>query len=594
MTLAILAANLAGCEGCQREDKPYTPFGVASVAPAGSAQEPLPVGSGHQTDGAAPGTLTRKLALVARPPAARWRLEGRNLTAPKGRLIERGLLHDFDGNGESEALVWTLPATAGAAPGELYRIDASGQTVRLFTLPGYVPSGPGCALQPELAVTGKTTATLDVRAKCSVPLLARAPTRSLTVLAPTRAAPVVASLRIVDPGANAPLSVQVDSADRDADGRDDLALQLSVQFATRTQRAQFVWLDRASGAARDVTQPLASFTAAAGRARYAARRAKTAASAAQDIAALRLLIVTACAEGGVARLLSEEGTELSCGKLQPLLDDIATTEVTAALTAKDTLEAFAASDRSYWYVAAPSAKAASAIEKKLLAAVSVVQPKIQTAKIQVPSSATPGLLAVNFDSDGKLWVLSTEGQRQLGADGVPVALEADAAPSAGWSRDIARSDGAVLSNVAYSCDQPSVSLHFAKKGGGMETIATPLLAPRPGSCRPNASFVPPAAVALGLKADAPLLLLGATWVGPEQSFAEASLRPQPPGTPRSPNGKYLAATTHLGILVHSLTGTELWQADELGQHSGVGCTVNDSASQVACTTAAGRVLLLSK
>ncbi|HMR11134.1 MAG TPA: hypothetical protein PKA88_35385, partial [Polyangiaceae bacterium] len=110
MTLAILAANLAGCEGCQREDKPYTPFGVASVAPAGSAQEPLPVGSGHQTDGAAPGTLTRKLALVARPPAARWRLEGRNLTAPKGRLIERGLLHDFDGNGESEALVWTLPA----------------------------------------------------------------------------------------------------------------------------------------------------------------------------------------------------------------------------------------------------------------------------------------------------------------------------------------------------------------------------------------------------------------------------------------------------------------------------------------------------
>jgi hypothetical protein len=276
------------------------------------------------------------------------------------------------------------------------------------------------------------------------------------------------------------------------------------------------------------------------------------------------------------------------------LDDLATTDVAAALTAKDTLAAFAAHERADWYVAAPSSKAGAAIEKQLLAGVSVIQAQSKLARVQLPAGTRPGFLAIRFDSDDKLWVLSTDGPRQLSADGDAMPLEADAAPLTPWPRDVLRKDGSVLSNVAYACDQPSVSLQFSQKGGGTESVATALLSPRPGSCRPNSTFEPPAAVAVGVKDGEPMLLLGASWIGPRQTFAEASLRPQPPGAPRSPDGKHLAAATRLGILVQSMSGAQLWQSTGLADHGALACTVNDGANRVACTTAAGRVLLLSK
>ena len=589
---AAAAATLSGCEGCQRKDKPYTPFGVASVAPpSGDASA---AAAGSAAPDARPPTWSKKMALVARPPAARWRLGERALTAPPGRLIERGLLHDFDTDGKAEALVWTVPAGPKGSPGELYRIDADEKPTRLFSLPSFVPSGPGCTLLPELAVTGKATATLDVRAKCSVALLSRAPTRSLTVLAPARSVPVVTSLRIIDPGPNQPLSVDVTTQDRDADGRDDLALRVKVEHRKRTQSAQFIWLDRASGVARDVSQPRSTFLSAAGRARWSSKRSKHAANARLDVAALRRLMAITCAEGGVPRVLTEEGSPLSCGNLQLVLDRAAAADVTAALTAKDVLGAFAAYERAGWYLKAPSDKTRTSLEKALQAAVDLQPAERVATTIKAQVRQSPGFLPLRYEPPSALWVLTGGGPREVAEDGSPKPTDEDGGGTAPWPLELKRGDGATLTGVAYACDRPWVSLSFKRPDGKLDTTATQLLAPRPGTCRPNASFDAPRAVGLGVKGGSVALLLGASRVGASLSFADATLREQPKGAPRSPSGKYLAVPTALGVLVVSATSHHLWQLAQPWDNPLLGCAVNDTASALACTDVQGGVFLLKK
>ncbi len=589
---AAAAAALSGCEGCQRKDKPYTPFGIASVAPPSAGASATGVASAAP-DARAP-TWSKKMALVARPPAARWQLKERALAAPPGRLIERGLLHDFDADGKAEALVWTVPAEPKGSPGQLYRIDADERATRLFSLPGFVPSGPGCRLLPELAVTGKATATLDVRAKCSVAMLSRAPIRSLTVLAPARSAPVVASLRIIDPGPNQPLSVDVTTQDRDADGRDDLALRVKVVHRKRTQSAQFIWFDRASGVARDVSQPRSAFLSAAGRARWSSKRSKHAANARLDVAALRRLMATTCAEGGVPRVLTEEGSPLSCGNLQLVLDRAAAADVTAALTAKDVLGAFAAYERAGWYLKAPSDKTRTSLEKSLHAAVDLQPAERVATSVTAQVHQAPGYLPLRYEPPATLWVLTDAGPRAVAADGSLAAIDEDGDGPAPWPLELKRGDGATLTGVAYACDRPWVSLSFKRQDGKLDTTSTQLLAPRPGTCRPNATFDAPSAVGLGVKGGSVALLLGASRVGASLSFADATLREQPKGAPRSPSGKYLAVPTPLGVLVASATSHRLWQLAQPWPHALVGCAVNDAASALACTDVKGGVFLVNK
>ncbi|MEZ4225656.1 MAG: hypothetical protein R3B13_32190 [Polyangiaceae bacterium] len=585
--LVGLASAATACDGCNREDKPYTPFVIASVSGTSVATD-----AGPEPDAELGGTsvraFTRKLALVARPPAARFRLEDRALNAPPGRLIERGLLGDFDADGTFEAVVFTLAAAAGAAPGELHRIDAGGTSKRLTSWPSFVPSGPNCRLAPELAQTGKSSVTLDVRGVCEGSLLGHSPTRSLEVIAPMRERPVVVALRLVDPSPRQPLDVSVDSADRDGDGRDDVALQVRVKFAGRTQTAEFLWLDRASGAARDVARPRTGLLASARRARAAARRSASAKTARSDVGALRLLMLEVCGPSGVASVLDHEGTPLGCGDLTPLLDELAQADVTAALSDKDVLEAFAAFDRAAWFLAGPSDKAQGELRSALEKAAPRIPAKVLLAKAEAPARTRPGFLPIAFASSEGLWVQTADGVATVLPDGSVAREEAGSAQA--WPLDARRADGKSWSQVIFACDGPVVRLGF-EGGAGMDTA---LLSPRPGACTPGSSFRGPAAVAMGDKDGALVGLLGANWIGPRVSIAEATLRPQPKGTARSANGKYFAAVTSLGVLVSGSGQTELWTADAFSSHPGLRCTVNDDATQLACVSEKGRVLLLSK
>ncbi|MBE7479373.1 MAG: hypothetical protein HS104_05210 [Polyangiaceae bacterium] len=118
-----------------------------------------------------------RVASPAPDRATRWSLDGRELAAPAGRVFERGIAADFDGDGTRESVVWTLPAAATppAPAGELWLFPSAGAPRKLLELPGFVPTGPACKHTAALLQTGPKSVTLDVSASCTTTLLARRP-----------------------------------------------------------------------------------------------------------------------------------------------------------------------------------------------------------------------------------------------------------------------------------------------------------------------------------------------------------------------------------------------------------------------------------
>jgi hypothetical protein len=152
--LLVVALPLVLAVGCKcGADKPYTPFSVGDAAVIPTAAPSA--STADVVDAAAPPpAFAGKRAVQAPAGAARWQIDGMALAAPAGRSFERGLAADFDGDGKLEAVTWTLPSAAGGAPGELWLHPSSGEPRKLATLPGFVPSGPGCRLEPSLVQTG--------------------------------------------------------------------------------------------------------------------------------------------------------------------------------------------------------------------------------------------------------------------------------------------------------------------------------------------------------------------------------------------------------------------------------------------------------
>ena len=239
------------------------------------------------------------------------------MDAPPSRAFERGLAADFDADQRNEIVAWTVPAgNAPAAPGELWLFPAEGSPKKLFEVPGYVPTGPACKHTATLTQTGPRTVTLDVSAKCQTTLLPRAPTRALVVVAPLESRERVIGLRLADAAPGETLRAEVDSSDRDGDGRDDVRVSLTVSAGSeRPATAQLVWLDRAAGASRDTTEPGASLGRLATGELWRSKQKKLAASVRAGVGNLRRLLSTLCAEGGVPRVFEHEGAALSCGTL---------------------------------------------------------------------------------------------------------------------------------------------------------------------------------------------------------------------------------------------------------------------------------------
>jgi hypothetical protein len=587
--LSPLLLLLTSCESCERE-RPYTPFGVASSQPQAAAR---PSASAPE-EMAEPDAFVPLFSERAPEGATRWRLFGEEVEAPRGRVFQVGLRADFDGDGSREAVAWTVPAgDSSAARGELWLFPAAAdagesEPRRLVALPGFVPTGPGCTVTVDLKQTGKRTLTLDAAARCQAVLVPRAPVRAIVVVAPARSTPELSVLRVAEPAAGEELELTPSSADRDDDGRDDVAVTFKLR-ATGSERpasARIVFLDRAAGLSRDSREPAASL---AGLASVEALRSKgknTTKTVPDGVANLRRLYSALCAEGKVPRILDGDGAPLACGPLGSFVDRLATAEIQSALTRGSPLEALAALSRDGWYHRAMSERQRKLLIKDIEKAV----PPLTVARvvtIQARPRGSPGgalLSPLAFDPDGGLLVQTADGVVRVSPDGT-AEQPVETGGTETWPLELTSPAGARISGVVHACDRSELLLSTADAGGvASDPVVTPLLAARPGACAgaqpPRTAVTPIGWTARGLEA-----LVAGSHIGSDSGRAVR-------GSPRSPDGQKLVTTTPLGVLVIG-DGAALWRMTSAELATPTSCVVSNAARAVACLDGGRAKLLLA-
>lgn len=594
----VLSLVLGGCE----EDHPYTPFQVASAVPSATVPA-TPASTAPET--VAPVKFAAAAPLL-QPKAATWQVGKRRIQAPPGYELERALDADFDGDGSTELVAWVIPTSDPLKRPELWLYPATGAPRKLTSLAGFVPTGPGCTLQTTLLHTGPRTVTLDAKAVCEARLIARAPVRSIQVLAPKADDPLVLGLRAADGSAREELRLTVMSLDRDGDGRDDVTLQASLDTRhapSGVAVAKFLWYDREAGTSRDDTEPGLSMAQLASREIVRAKGPSTSRNVHPTIQNLKRLYAAVCDESGTPRLFDEEGNGLACGRLTTTFSRATEAEITALLKNDQVLEAFGVLERAHWFGHEPSPKD----RERWLASFGskLVQKQARLRREQgvtLPREGThPSLSPLEFEGD-TLLVQTRDGVRSFGLDGSERTLpDATSGPSEApgvavgparpepWSLRAEVPGQRLWTGVVYSCDRSEVALSFVDaKGQPIAPFLTEILAPRPGNCRGGASVEAPA-VPIGWSGAQLVAWVAGARIGP----AVPSTRPK--GSPRSVNGEWTVLPSRLGLLVTGKS-LELWHVPEsVGQLEQLrACVIHDSGRLLACVTPAGFALIESE
>jgi hypothetical protein len=387
----------------------------------------------------------------------------------------------------------------------------------------------------------------------------------------------VLALRLADAAPGETLRIVVDSRDRDADGRDDVR----VTFSIRTEdggpeaSADLSWLDRASGPARDASEP-ARTLGELGNAEALRNAVKTPAESARfDLA--RRLYATLCAESGTPRVFDVEGAPFACADIGTALAAVEEAEIRGAIQRHDALAAASALARDGWFDAPLPGKRRAALEKDLVAATD------HRTTTELPLEVTPRAAAglprfspLAFEADGPLLVQTTEG---ISRAHLPAGTLEDA--SAGiepWPLTVGGGSTPRWTGLAFSCDVPVLSLLESDPAGvPLPSQKTRWLAPRPGPCRhggaaPVVDLVPiewsPGKM-IGLIAGG---MFGAT--SPKDFSSEP-----PRGSPRSPDGKWLVIPWSQGFVVLGGSKPETWSATTLALSD---CVVANGGAAVAC------------
>jgi hypothetical protein len=596
LAITALLAN-AGCDSCGR-DKPYTPFGVASSVPmAASGEAPPAAPSGSALAPEKSGFAVQKALVAPANAAQRWQLEGFDLRAPQGRAFAQAVLFDADGDGQRDALAWTVPAAnAGqaASAGELWSFPSGKDAVKVLSLPGFVPTGPGCQLEVTLSQTGPRTATLEASAACQVAMIARSPTRALAVVAPAAERPRVLVLRVAAPAPEETLKLAVDSSDQDADGRDDVRLTVTVarQGTSESAAAELGFFDRAAGVSRNTLEPAETLARFASRETVRAKSKKNAPSVLERVDSARRLLSTLCAESGTPRLFDEDNNPIRCGNLEKSIDFLAAAEQTAALTLGDPTRAASVLARDGWYVRGVSATQRKQLERDL--AKTLTQRELNAAVSLVARPKQAGRAQWSplwFEASGELLVQTSAGVMRVAADG---SSETPLDPEAGapWPLELASASGVRLVDLIDSCDRSEIALSVADGSGPKPALPTSVLAPRPGACGGRGRTLPRFFAPLRFLDSGLEALIAGVWTKPPTG-AGAS----PQGSARSPDGRVLVTPHPLGLLVLG-SQNELWNVQKLGGELAAPdkfehCVVANSASAVACVVG-GRARLFLK
>lgn len=593
--LLLVASSVAGgCRACAN-DHPYVPPAPdAEAVSAADAEAPVV----EPAPSAAAGLV--EPALVAPPASTSWRTNGMTLEAG-GREIVMALVGDFDGDGERDALAIVRPPAAerrpGSSTGELVFFRGGGDGAPAAA----VASGPALGVQPSCAPTarlekiGPRSAFAEIGSACPRGVGSRA----IVVVRLGAPAPAVAFDAIVaDPREAPKLTVDVDAADRDKDGIDDVVLRVAIEGGAEPDSAgpklgaRLAFFDRPAGPSRDPEEPEASLRAVAAQAAARAAKTKDAATVPPLVQQMRALYRAMCLEGGAPRITKiHGGSAASCGASKPL-EDAGVAEVKAWVTRGDALRAFAAAEIAQLAPATKTAAKSAEIQKLLADVAPAVEARgvrVLAAPVDAAQGAGPEWGPLAFEYTGKLLV--RHGRSVMRVD--PDTGEGEPADMVAWRDEVLSPDGKSRWLEAYhACEGVALRATFAPTGDGeMVDVVLPV-PPRLGkSCSGGrgepASAVPIAWGARGLEAivaGQPLLIK----TDPPEASALSAFTDEipPPGSPRSHGTKTLALARPNGVLVRGKPSADRWsmvRSPDLEPYADVRrCTIDDDGAHVAC------------
>lgn len=589
LLLGALLLGAAGCDLFGSDRKPYTPFPTASGSASAASATPPPTTDAEKVV-ERPATGISRGALVAPVDARQWSIAERKLDAPEGLSFRLGLVGGLAGGQDGDVLAWLVGSPERPVIGELWLYPEQGPARLVSTAPSFLPTGPTCTHDARLDQTGPNSVSLEIWATCTAPLLPRTAERSVSVLAPLRDSPQIVGFRLAAPVPGETLRVEIVSRDRDSDGRDDV--ELGVVFAApgaSEQRASFVWLDRPAGLSRDSVEPLASFTRMAALETARASSQKSSLGVAEDVANIRRLYSSLCAESGVARISLDSGAELSCGELGGVFQALTLANISAELNLGRADHALAALEQHSWFPSGNPIETQHFIDAQL----SQLLPRLVRRRVikVVPLEAHPRAVEggphfspLSFHADGSLLLLTSDGVVRAAPDG---RYEYDASKEVDpWVTTVLSNTGEQLTGIAFPCERSEVAwLRSAPGGAALPPLPTALVAPRPGACRGGAGFTPPRVAPIAWTNDGISGFIGTYLLGP--------LPAHPPlGSALSPNGRFAAVASGWGLLVSGGDKAALWVFDDPALPTQLrDCVVSNNAQAAACLLV-GRAFVL--
>lgn len=497
---ALLLLSMLAALGCE-EERPYTPFQVATSLPEG----PDPPPSSEET---APQAPSRSPGRLATPGQTKWRWGDIELEAPRGLAFSSGI--ELSDSTSKIILVWLLPKAPGdEAKGEkagLYSLGSDGKmaSTALARIPPQLPSGQDCVYSSELRQSGTATVASTLSVQCSQRSLNDTPTRSIAVIGPRASSPKLLEVLIAESAAGETMTVDVDSNDLDDDGNDDVELSFTLTSPKGARETLPVrWLTRTAGPSRQPNTPLAALakrtTELSTWAVQKARRPRVP----DQVDALRRLVSSLCNELGTSRVTLSSTDKVQCGNVWPHLNKLVQASVQANVGNKDLDRAIGEAVRFDWF-----AHKATDAEKKALAQLIVPAihkvPWKQLARFDVAlrTQGGPQVSPLIFGKDGQLWGhFADDKVRRLTLSGDPPLRPASPAPQSSspddttpdpspeitapaWSLVPEGPGGRYLSAVVPSCERSEVQLAWGNRTGAPPP-PTPidLLAPRPGNCQ---------------------------------------------------------------------------------------------------------------
>lgn len=541
------------------------------------------------------------------PPSGRLQVGTRQVELPKGWLAERELQLPSAIEGQSQALVWAVPASVDAnwnGPlGALHWLAPTGESKVVLDLPPFIPTGAGCTTEIRLAQLSPAMALLDVHGRCERSLPQRTPNRAVVLLGVKPAPAFLLGLRVAEPAADETLGVSATSADRDGDGRDDPSVRFDFEVVSTHVRASAAvgWLDRAAGLSMDEGFLSAELEPTFKSWEQGLKKRGELSQVSAQTAALRRLLGSLCQQSTVPRVFDWHGEPLRCPSIQLLATKLARLEISAALNQGDVLEAAHALRSATTWLGGLAKSEADTLTRRITKAVKTVQSETVPNELRaVPRSAEDAVRysPLRFAPDGSLLV-QTESNRLMRLDlqGTATDVESDAGASP-WPLSVTAADGRRWFKVVPSCDRSELALAlYAADGSLLPLMPTRLLSPRPGVCR-NPTTWPFAVSPIGWQGDSPTALIdSACWSGSilTPCPAVAKLGPVVPGSPRSPDGSRLVAATPFGPIVLGGTKPELWPppAPIAGKPLS-DCAVANEARALACIGEQNAVLLFRR